>query len=249
MLPLLVLSALLAQTKDVPADKVPELVKALKSKNQLERLRAAEDLGTLGAAARPARKALCEVLVGGGPVKVRQAAGDALAKIDPRLHGLAVTILVDERIENRLEAIGKAAEYKGLSEPLVPVFLWFKDRFPAHAALAVAAVAAVAQDQHYTPALLAYWLGHDPSPDVRLVSARHLGYVRHAGDGVDALAKSLRGDPIRAVREQAAISLGELGPDAKAALPALKAARQDGCLEVREAALAALARVEGKESR
>jgi HEAT repeat protein len=61
---------------------------------------------------------------------------------------------------------------------------------------------------------------------------------------VPALARALR-DPDLFVRRFAAQALGELGPDARPAVPALKAALNDSRREVQEAALAALGKIRG----
>ena len=64
-------------------------------------------------------------------------------------------------------------------------------------------------------------------------------------DGVTGLIKALSSkSPV--VRKQAALALGELGPKAKAALPALKAALKDADADVRAAVVAALERVENR---
>jgi HEAT repeat protein len=56
-------------------------------------------------------------------------------------------------------------------------------------------------------------------------------------------------DEYELVREHAAETLGQIGPDAKAAIPALRLAAQDGVPQVREAALEALRRIDAKPAK
>jgi hypothetical protein len=85
----------------VPEDARPELKAILVaqaldlvSKNARDRIKAASVLGGLGEQAGPARGVLCRAMLDPNPA-VRVASADALKSIDPKIHFLAVALLVD----------------------------------------------------------------------------------------------------------------------------------------------------------
>jgi HEAT repeat protein len=88
----------------------------------------------------------------------------------------------------------------------------------------------------------------DPDPDRRGAAADLVGQVGDklgpgAADLVDGLVKALRGDGPALVRARAAQALGRLGPEARAAAPALGEALDDADSSVRHSAAFALGRL------
>jgi HEAT repeat protein len=73
---------------------LPALIEELKHADALQRAEAAEEVGTLGRAGRPAASALAEMLKDASP-QVRSAAAAALLRIDPRKTGPVDTLSAD----------------------------------------------------------------------------------------------------------------------------------------------------------
>lgn len=87
----------------------------------------------------------------------------------------------------------------------------------------------------------------DPSRDERARTARTLGLYGTAAKGaIPALAEVVRNDPSGTARIAAADALAAIGPDAKAALPAIEAARADPRMAGRKDVHDKLAEVLGK---
>lgn len=83
-----------APSKSSPQEK---LIKDLRSASiPAARIKAAESLGAEGENGQWAAADLCAVMLDRNP-KVRKAATDALQKIDPKLHAIAVPVIVDEQ--------------------------------------------------------------------------------------------------------------------------------------------------------
>lgn len=117
----------------VPPEETSSAVKAiikanaiaLHSKRASERIQAAQVLGGLGEAGKPARRLLCAAML--DPVSaVRVAAADALKNIDPKMHYLAVVLSTEQvatgndvtRVVTLLKKIQKLEED---GEPLAPL--------------------------------------------------------------------------------------------------------------------------------
>lgn len=86
----------------------------------------------------------------------------------------------------------------------------------------------------------------DGNRKVRLAAVKALGGLTANAEQLATLAKALK-DPWSAVRCEAALSLGKLGPAAKEALPALQETAKDPLGVVHEAALEAIKRVSGTQ--
>jgi HEAT repeat protein len=86
----------------------------------------------------------------------------------------------------------------------------------------------------------------DPDPNMRYWAARELGKGKGADTpaAVQALTAALA-DQDATVRMGAAYALGDIGPAASPALPALKKAAKDPAKEVREGAEYAIKKVQG----
>jgi HEAT repeat protein len=87
----------------------------------------------------------------------------------------------------------------------------------------------------------------DPDPNMRYWAARELGKSpgTDASVAVQALTEALA-DPDTTVRSGAAYALGDIGPQAKSALPALNKARQGSSNDVRDGVEYAIKAITGK---
>ncbi|MEO8077111.1 MAG: HEAT repeat domain-containing protein [Acidobacteriota bacterium] len=85
----------------------------------------------------------------------------------------------------------------------------------------------------------------DADPGIRSVAATYLGIIHEGGsDAVSALATGLQ-DPEVQVRLASATALGSFGPEAEAALPALRKAASDSDAEVAREAGVTLVKLQG----
>jgi HEAT repeat protein len=202
----------------VDKELVPKLIVALRDPDPFARCEASEDLGLVGPPARSALPALRLSLEDKDP-HVRAYAALALARID-RDDKQAVPVLLAALKEKDASVRTAAAE----------------------------ALAELAPRTRSAALALTKALRDDADEKVRASAAFALGCVAveapdsevgHA-DVVAALAKTVRGDEAGEVRWWAARALRRFGPDAKAAIPELKAELK-GEKYARRAALDALA--------
>jgi HEAT repeat protein len=199
---------------------VPGLVAALKHDEALVRAEAAEDLGQLGPEAKAALPSLRAALADDDG-HVRVLAAEALARIDPDSRQSVPVLL--QALESRQPGVRAAA-----ATALVAL------RDPARS-VSAPLVAALRDDDPYTRAVVAFALSRlapeadDPACPRRDVAA--------------ALGKRLREDRDEDVRLWAARALLKFGPDARPALPELRAALKDRSANVSSWAVAVLSRL------
>jgi hypothetical protein len=132
VLMLLVLAAVLPLAAD---DKAPlksgsksepqeKLIKELRTAPlPANRIKAAESLGAEGANSQWAAADLCAVMLDRN-LKVRQAATEALQKINPQLSAIAVPLIVDESRETGVEQLLKVCAKGDDFEALSPIVLY-----------------------------------------------------------------------------------------------------------------------------
>lgn len=113
---------------NVPANAaVAPLVAKLGNKDPTVRIKAANELAQLGAAARPAARALCSAAIDDSQ-EVRQAALEALEKVQPALAKPITTLVVRDvfagNSANQIENMGEAAS------PAIPVLIWHAKQMP-----------------------------------------------------------------------------------------------------------------------
>lgn len=202
------------------APAVPRLIDALKHEHV--RAHVVYVLGQIGEAAAPATDALAK-LVNDKDEDVSYEAVMALAKIGPGAKA-AVPVMVKALDGGKSENAGAIAYALGKIGP---------DATEAK------------------PALLGLLKGSDEG--LALASAWALAKIDPTSADV---AKSVvplltvgLGDEMPLIRQGAAEALGILGPSAKEALPALQKATSDTNDDVREAALAAIKQISGKEKK
>ena len=104
-------------------DPLAMLVSTLESGDNAAKVHAAEELGKMGAAAKPAARALCKAAT--DPAQdVSQAAVEAMEKVCPQLVKPVVTLTHDKEPSNHIAAsveIGKMGE---AAKPAIPVLIW-----------------------------------------------------------------------------------------------------------------------------
>jgi HEAT repeat protein len=199
---------------------VPGLVAALKHDEATVRAEAAEDLGQIGPEAKAALPALRAALADDDG-HVRVFAAEALARIDPDSKQSVPALL--QALESRQPGVRAAA-----ATALVAL------RDPARS-VSAPLVAALRDDDPYTRAVIAFALSRlapeadDPACPRRDVAA--------------ALGKRLREDTDEDVRLWAARALLKFGPDARPALPDLRAALKDRSADVASWAVEVLSRL------
>jgi HEAT repeat protein len=249
--------------------KVDKLVQGLKSKQVADRVRAAEEIGRMKEEGKPAARALCEAAISSDEV-VRQAALEALEKIHPSLYKPVSTLLLDNSPNNRQQAAqtiklmgqeGNAAtpvvleilKRNNHEGPKGPFFI--DDSFMLEE---MATLQAIAPDELDTVNLmieLTTYEGYFSGGQVRHVAAIALGELakKHPGKRQEIIKALLAATQFHPPRWQqldqptciAAIgALGKIGPDAKEAIADLKKLKLSPDMAIREAAGAALEKID-----
>jgi HEAT repeat protein len=108
------------EAKPGPDDALAPLVKALRSADRNDRIRAAEKIGASGQKSAQALRALCEATLDADD-EVKVAALDALEKVHPALYQPVLTLLVDRDYRKQLEAVEKLARLKEGALPALPL--------------------------------------------------------------------------------------------------------------------------------
>ncbi|HKI35888.1 MAG TPA: HEAT repeat domain-containing protein [Gemmataceae bacterium] len=235
----------LKKSQNLLKPPVPQLVLALKSKDATTRRKAANALGLAGADAKTAVPALVEALKDGDP-QVRRYAASALAAIGPpavapllktaeggadrqvrslaylalgevrpadgdALRGL-VRALKDPEKDIRAAAASALARLGVVAVPPLRQALKDKD---ASAALALGQIGPPAVNAAIPDLVTAL---KDDDKELRV--AAHHALVRIGAPAVPALSAVLRGADLRGWYS-ISVALGKIGPDARAAVPAL----------------------------
>jgi chemotaxis protein histidine kinase CheA len=244
----------------------------LRSRLPGERHAAVLALAHIGSFASSCDYDLCEVLAFDPVPELKKAALEALDKVQPQLYPLAVTLTLPPengdsgqyiRALKRLPGLGRgglpliAAQ---VQSPSVGGVLLRDGDWHALLMAHTAALAAIAANDDGGLAMLL------ALPESPLATSRkgslpglHSSLCRAVGEHADALGKAkpaarkvivpyfikLLASAAEGNRQLAAESLGHFGPDAKAALPALRQMRFDPAEQVRNAVRAAIANIEG----
>ncbi len=206
---------------------IPELIAALKDESVLVRRRAADTLGVFGPEARTAVPALIEVLKDPDPgtkqeSSVSEIATASLGQIGPDAKVAAsamMGILNTKDSSLRTDALVTLAKIVPKDKKLVPLFVQIlKDK-----------------DQQ----------------GLRYAAAMALGYLgRDAREAVPDLIEALKAVDIKDLKRRSLIfggvlwALEQVGPDAKAAVPAIRALANDPDEHVRAASRQALKKLD-----
>ena len=237
------------------ADAVPVLTAGVGGTDEKAAARAAKALATLGPMAKTAIPELVKRFDAKTP-ELRLAAAEAAARIDPAQGDKAAAVLtalfhqfnygqVRNEVVFALTRIGPPA--KAALPALLDVFRNAQkgaSYFRVEIALAVLAI-----DPETAKPVVA-WIRELVTKDGDEDGYELAGQIRRLGAGAKPLMAELiamLGVKEPFVRECAAVALGAIGPDAKDALPKLKAlAAADGQERVRKLAADAVKRVEAK---
>jgi HEAT repeat protein len=252
--------------------KLAKLVRDLKSERSADRIRAAEQLGKLKEEAKPAARALCEAATA-SEESVRQAALEALEKVHPRLYKPVSTLLVDNDAGNHLQAaldIKGMGEDGRAATPVVHAHLR-RYRRPGDEGMFwrgggelilgdMAALRAIAPDEPNTVKVMIELTTYEgqlyQGGQVRAAAATALGdLATRQPDRRDEIVKALvaatqyRPNYGNEWTEQPAMiaaitALGQIGPYASEAVPALRKLNLNPQRPIREAASAALEKIE-----
>jgi hypothetical protein len=157
-----------------PADEqaatpLNRLIRDLRSKDRPTRIRAANRLGQMGEAAKPAARVLCSVATQDSE-ELRQAVLEALEKIQPALVKPLTTLLVDQNVYNCQQAAQQLALMGGPASPAIPVLIWHArnapTRFNAYPGVGMIAtdIGALAKIGGTDPTAVRAIIGHALSP-------------------------------------------------------------------------------------
>jgi len=251
-----------------PKTELDRTIEQLKSEKRDDRVAAAERLRKMGEKARPAARALCEAIVSPSE-SVRRSALEALEKVDPALYKQVVLLVVDENVYNHVQASNALSVMGVEGAAAVPVLLAHAKKvysveydFP-HVEVLIADIAALAKLGPGEPEVVELFkeltkfqkdrFGRYRGWQVRTVAISALVATGKAQPDrrkelVPVLVAATESTDSRQQDETTSIAaikaLGEFGADAKAAIPALKKLKFSSSMPVREAARAALDKIE-----
>ena len=222
---------------------VPGLVRLLRDEDNWVRALAAEALGQMGDGAEDATPALLRSLRHPNPL-VRANAVEALGRLKVEEARSALeAACTDEDAGVRAKAVRAVAELgEAPASSTAAVVACLTDPDPQVRALAVDAVggwSGVTVDPHVFLGLI-----DDGNDEVATRAIRLAPSLSTVEAVLPALRGRLRGTPNPLVQTAAAIALGRLGPPAAEAAPELSAAAQEGDVELRVAAMRALALIQ-----
>jgi HEAT repeat protein len=225
------------------------LVKDLKNKRPEYRLKAIEKLAEMGTSAREAGGALVDCIVTDRSQTVREAAIEALEKVDPAVHKHVVTLLFDSSEQAKRTAVSALGDMGTRGKAALPALLlhYQNEVLRGYDAVnALVAVVRVAPDNRATvqvvlEAVSMPPLGGDRGTRLFLLRSKAIGLLKdlklEPKQVVPALIAALNDGTCRV---QAIQELGKLGPEAKVALPILTRLKLDSSGQVPEAAAAAI---------
>lgn len=229
---------------DLGAVGVPALTGALKDADAGVRWAAAESLGRTGPPAKSAVPALAAALE---DKEIRSIVAEALAGIGPDAKPAVPSLIQIIRKEKEpslrhtaavaLVRIDKSAA--GPGAPVLAESLRNPDgRFRHDAVMLLVAIGPAGKEA--TPVLTE--MLKDKQLHTRQLAAHALGYGKDPRS-VPSLLEAFEKDPEVAVRNTAVMSIGLLGPDAKAAVPGLEAKLKDADVGTRIVSAEALWRI------
>jgi HEAT repeat protein len=215
-----------AQEKKVDP-KVAALIKALRGKTTTDKVKAAEGLEKLGPEARDATRAICDAVLDPSR-KVRNAALNALEKINPDLHEVVAPLALDENPSNRLDAVERIQKMGANGKPATSLVIAsygnparpteigsLEEQFKQQAIDTLIAVGP--EDKEVVDALI-FWLLADQDSRMRDRCAEVLPQTHIPKRTVPALLKAMSAGIVRLPAVEA---LGEIGADAKTSVKAL----------------------------
>jgi hypothetical protein len=238
--------------------KLERLAKGLKTKSIAKRIKAAQEAGELGEDASPLAGHLCELLTDPS-AKVRQAAIEAIEKVRPDLYKPLVKVLVETDLEKVVGGIQELGALEEKGSPAIPFLLknvkkgLANQRItkPVKLKLVQAAVEALTMvgpnDPDVIKCLLALASSRAPDLTLRGVAIQSLGTIVQTNQKVrkqalPAILAALSNPQLQFVAIEAA---GNMGADAKSAIPTLKKLKLSPSEEIREKAAEAVDKING----
>lgn len=233
----------------IESPRVAKLVSDLNSNISVsEKLKVIHTLGVFGADGKEASFALCNTLATSRSQEIRLATSEALEKVNPELAKLVIPICTDENVNIRVEYIHRIEKLGSDGHDAKLALLARLQRTEEgnheHTVLVVALATTCRRDQDVYDLLLK--LSQHRQPVTRLTSIEQIPKMelKDHSKGVKALVTVLKVDNFEHHRVAAAKSLGDLGKDAKDAIPQLRNSRGDKNARVRDAADAAIKQIE-----
>lgn len=231
---------------------LPSAIQYLQSDRPSDRAFALSVMGLLGGDAVSASKQVVQSYFDGSP-QVRQAASLALQNVNPTLYGPVETLTANNPANpdlygNQLQALQTLSNLGTAGDAALPALLAFMPRMaPADQTKMVGTVAKVGANDPQVRQLLANWALTSANPAVREAAMKELPKVNNAGaeTGLFLAALQREKDPKR--RIQLMDTLAGIGRGNSQALTALQGYQADANPDVRKAAKAAVAKLQGKE--
>src|SRR5208282_3327079 len=199
-----------------PKDEaVEDYIKDLLHGEYKKRLKAAQELGSLGLRAKSASKALCQAMLD-KQIEIRVAATKAIQSTNPEL--AKRLMLLYERDEQRrlqgIHLIGELGEPEGT--PALPVLVWYREKHHSGGAV-IEAIATVGKSDPNVPVRFLTWMKCESNPSTRAAIARMIPRPAVTAEQAKSLATLLENETDFTPRKAIIESLGECGPIAKGA--------------------------------
>jgi HEAT repeat protein len=262
-------TAIAEEQKAKTLEKLAPLLKDLKDKNPAVRQKAIESIAEMGADASAASEQLINALNDKAPA-VQQSALDALEKVNPALHKPVLTLLVDMNFQTKMDAVKELGKLGSDAKPAIPLLLRFyqsqsqydpRNPYPywqhwCGVEILVSLNAIDSESKDFLATLTnAISINKESTHPQRngfldskvrqkaidlaleLVKSKKLDASKTVKPLVSALAD-------KSCRVQAIKALGELGVDAKDAIPDLTKLKTDSDKDTREAAIDALKKIQ-----
>jgi HEAT repeat protein len=245
-------AAIDAQKAEQLSATVAPLVTALKDKDVKKRLGAAEKLGSMGADAKEARELLVEMMLDSNAA-IRVGAADALEKIDSKLHGYVVTIIIGQDKDHAITGIKSLGTDGKAALPALAYFFkanraHFGQLYTAHVFFDTL-VTVGGDDKRVGSVFQDALTGAPPNQNVTNVWSHVRNTACEFVNKSKMAAKDKTAALVIATRDgvschAAVTALGEIGPDAEAALPTLKQLKQSQNDIIRTAATEAVGKID-----
>jgi hypothetical protein len=218
------------------------LMKKLESKKSAERKQAAESLREMGQRAQEALRPLCRAMLDKSP-EVSAAAADAVERIDPQLHKVALSLILDVFKGGALE---RARKLQGYGEPLAPILLQLAATTGELSILksTLEVLTEIAPEDPEVAGLARLLLRHT-HVTIRDAAVTQLRGLKHARVAVGELLRMARGEVVESIRIDAIQTLGEIADAGTAPeiVKTLMGLRFDPSPPIRDAVRKALERI------
>lgn len=242
--------------------ELDRIIEQLKSEKTDERVAAAERLRRMGEKARLAARALCDAIVSPSE-SVRRAALEALEKVAPSLYKQVILLIVDGNVNNHIQASKALAAMGPESAAAIPVLLSHAKRvssannryYPRELLLEdIAALAKLGSSEPEVVKLFKDLTKFAPGAPyyggafqyVRLAAFSALVEIGKSqpNQRKELMPIFISGIDDGGLRIAAINALGDFGKDARAAIPKLKDLKLSSLMAERDAAQAALEKIE-----